>query len=364
MFKIKKEPIKRLLPLYCLLGSIALVPIGTVASNYGVSVQPAQPVSQLQPSNLMMAENTSATNPVGLPIKQKKKKTQPEAVRTGAKRTRASTSQRSTSRVSQALHAAILRNASAGEQAFANATRILMPMNSTQIQTLHSMYDSTQRAINRTVGAPPRPTTTELLVNTSPGSTPPVIRLSAGYVSTLVFLDASSAPWPIEWVDIGNPSDYNVQWDKKSNTLLIQALNGYRPANMALKLRGMQTPIMLTLVVGQKVVDYRVDLRVPGLGPNAQAEISSINSSDNPVLLSVLNGIPPHGSQALTVKGGSARAWLIRGNLYLRTRYDVLSPGWISKVSSGDGTHVYVMALSPVILAMAHGKMMHLHIQR
>ncbi len=364
MFNITIGPIKRLLPLCCLLSGIMFVPVPSVASVYGVGAQANRPVNQLQASNLMMAEDASATNPVGLPIRQKKKMTQPVPPSTSAKKMQSSANKRSASNVSKALHAAILRNASAGEQAFANATRILMPMNNTQIETLHSMYDSTQRAINRAVGAPPRPTTTELIVNTAPGSTPPVIRLSAGYVSSLVFLDASSAPWPIEWVDVGNPSDYNVQWDKKSNTLLIQALNGYRPANMALKLRGMQTPIMLTLVVGQKVVDYRVDLRVPGLGPNAHAAVSGINNLDNPILLSVLNGVPPSGSRALTVKGGAAQAWLIRGSLYLRTRYDVLSPGWISKVSSGDGTHVYVMSLSPVILAMSHGKMMHLHIQR
>ena len=50
---------------------------------------------------------------------------------------------------------------------------------------------------------------------------------------------------------------------------MVQARSTYTYGNLAVKLAMLNTPVMLTLVPGQKVVDYRVDLRIQGLGPNA-----------------------------------------------------------------------------------------------
>lgn len=258
----------------------------------------------------------------------------------------------------------IMKGASLRDQAFSNAARMLMPMTPSQIETLHYLYAQSERAVSSSVTAPPRPTTTELALNISPGSTPPVIRLSAGFVTSVALIDSTSSPWPIEWIDVGNPKDYNVQWDKKSNIVIIQALTSYGSANMAMKLVGLTTPIMLTLMPGQKVVDYRVDLRVPGIGPNGTtASVQGLPSMGDPVILSVLNGVPPKSSIVLHVAGGAAQAWLINNQVYLRTRMTVLSPSWITQLSSGDGMHVYVLPVSPVVLAMSHGQMVSLTVK-
>ena len=86
-------------------------------------------------------------------------------------------------------------------------------------------------------------------------------------------------------------------------------------------LRGLNTPIMLTLLPGQRAVDYRVDLRIPGLGPNAMPSImpEALPGASNPVLLDVLNGIPPQGSRTLRIQGRDCSVWLWNGKLYLRT---------------------------------------------
>ena len=75
-------------------------------------------------------------------------------------------------------------------------------------------------------------------------------------------------------------------------------------------LKGQDTPVMITLMPGQRAVDYRVDMRVPGLGPNASPTMSSLPESANPQLLNFLNGIPPNAAKALTVDGGPGQAWL------------------------------------------------------
>nr|HAT8713632.1 type IV secretion protein IcmK [Legionella jordanis] len=250
-------------------------------------------------------------------------------------------------------------------QAFETVTRQLFPLTPEQIMRLKQIYHASEYAQAASAGTPPKPTATSQFVNLSPGSTPPVIRLSQGFVSSLVFLDSTGAPWPISAYDLGDPSSFNIQWDKTSNTLMIQSLKLYTYGNLAVRLRGLNTPVMLTLIPGQKAVDYRVDLRVQGLGPNAKVMPmeEGIPPSASDILLHVLDGVPPPGSQRLTVSGGDARAWLLNEKMYVRTNLTVLSPGWIGSMTSADGMHAYEMQKSPVLLVSWHGKVMQLKVE-
>lgn len=243
------------------------------------------------------------------------------------------------------------------DDAFSGMVNQLLPMTPDQISKLREIFNENQRAAVTPVGVPPRPATTQLMVDLSPQSTPPVIRLGAGYITSLVFLDSTGQPWPIDAYSIGDPSAFNIQWDKKGNTLLIQAMSYYKRSNMAVILKGLNTPVMLTFLSGQEAIDYRVDLRVPGLGPNALFVQNGLPDSANPILLDVLNGIPPKGSKSLKVVGGDAQAWLVDNKkLYIRTTLDIISPAWKSFMGSVDGTHAYELQAAPVILALQHGK--------
>lgn len=250
-------------------------------------------------------------------------------------------------------------------KAFKDMTRNLYPLSPEQIVRLKQMYQTTEYAQASTPGTPPKPTATSQFVNLSPGSTPPVIRLSQGFVSSLVFLDSTGAPWPISAYDLGDPSAFNIQWDKTSNTLMIQAMKLYNYGNLAVRLRGLNTPVMLTLIPGQKAVDYRVDLRVQGYGPNAKTMPmeEGIPPSASDILLHVLDGVPPAGSTRLVVSGGDARAWLSNNKMYVRTNLTILSPGWLASMTSADGTHAYEMQKSPVLLVSWHGKVMQLKVE-
>ena len=251
------------------------------------------------------------------------------------------------------------------DKAFKNMTNQLFPLTPDRILDLKQEYQTTEFATDSPVGTPPKPTATSQFVNLSPGSTPPVIRLAQGFVSSLVFLDATGAPWPIHAYDLGDPASFNIQWDKTSNTLMIQALKLYNYGNLAVRLKGLNTPVMLTLIPGQKAVDYRVDLRIQGYGPNASSLPLEEGLPPNPndVLLHVLEGVPPQGSQHLTVTGGDARAWILADKIYVRTNLTILSPGWIASMTSADGMHAYEMQKSPVLLVSWHGKVMQLKVE-
>ena len=230
-------------------------------------------------------------------------------------------------------------------KAFEGVTKQLFPLSTDEIIKLKQLSQKVEAASVATPGTPPKPTATSQFVNLSPGSTPPVIRLAQGFVSSLVFLDSTGAPWPISAYDLGDPGAFNIQWDKTSNTLMIQAQKLYNYGNLAVRLKGLNTPVMLTLIPGQHAVDYRVDLRVQGYGPNASTAPleEGIPPSASDILLHILDGVPPDGSQRLTVTGGDARAWFVNDKMYVRTNL--------------------TMQKAPVLLISWHGKVMQLKVE-
>lgn len=254
---------------------------------------------------------------------------------------------------------------SAEDIAFNNLKREMFPLTPEQVIQLKQRYHTDEFAKASPAGTPPKPVATSQFVNLSPGSTPPAIRLAQGFVSSLVFLDSTGAPWPITAYDLGDPTAFNIQWDRTGNTMMIQSNKLYNYGNLAVRLQGLNTPVMLTLIPGQKAVDYRVDLRIQGHGPNAITATveDGLPPSANNVLLHILDGVPPAGSTRLTVSGGDARGWLMNEKMYVRTNLTVLSPGWLSSMTSADGMHAYEMQKSPVILVSWHGKVMQLKVE-
>jgi intracellular multiplication protein IcmK len=130
-------------------------------------------------------------------------------------------------------------------------------------------------------------------------------------------------------------------------------------------LKDHNTPVMITLMPGQQEVDYRVDLRLPNLGPNAAPSITGLPDTGNAQLLNFLDGVPPTSARELQVSGAgdACQAWVMGERLYLRTRLTVLSPSWLSTMRSPDGTNVYEMVKAPVILASQRGRVIQFNIK-
>jgi intracellular multiplication protein IcmK len=253
----------------------------------------------------------------------------------------------------------------ANANAFRSVSQNAFPLSPDQINALRNMLDQTQRAqAAAPYKAPPAPTSTSIAIDLAPGAVPPVVRLSKGFVSSLVFIDSTGSPWPIEAYDIGDPTAFNISWDKKGNTLMIQARQDYSYGNLAIDLKNLNTPIMLTLVPGQRVVDYRVDMRVPGQGPQAVAAIGDeLPASADNQLLNVLNGIAPLNGQRLKTENDFAQVWSVGGVFYLRSSYALLSPAWVAKMSSADGMNAYKLSPAPLVLLMRQGQIVSVKIE-
>jgi len=327
-----------------LLSSFALAAANSAAANSNTSAQISQLLQNPANADAEDADAQAAEGPVAAMAPE-----QPAAVDTAT--------------TSAAAPAQTPTN-SINDQAFASTVHNMLPLTPDQIRTLRYLLNQSQQAASEYPGTPPLPTSSTVTVNLAPGATPPVVRLSAGYVTSIVFADATGAPWNISAYDLGNPKDFNVQWDKVSNTLMVQALDHYQGGNLAVMLKGLDTPIMVTLMPGQRAVDYRTDIRVPRLGPNANPVYSGTPDAASPNLLNVLDGVPPDGAQQVQVQGGEAQAWMIDNHLFLRTPLTVLSPAWIAATSSSDGTNAYELPNSPVILASQNGAMVKLTVSQ
>ncbi len=228
-----------------------------------------------------------------------------------------------------------------------------VPLSPDQIIQLRKMLDLTEQAAATSPTTPPLPVSSSAMVSLEPGSLPPLIRLASGFVSSIVFVDSTGAPWPIASYSMGNPNEFNLQWDDVSNTLFIQSLQTYSHGNLAVRLADLNTPVMISLVSGQKAVDYRVDLQVKGRGPNATAPIVPSTVRNDRTLIDLLDGMPPKDSVKLQLTPDLGSAWTKGNTLYIRTQQTLLSPAWTNTVASADGTRVYEMPKTPFVL-MSH----------
>lgn len=249
------------------------------------------------------------------------------------------------------------------EQALQAAGFFLSPE---QIKELHKEIDEMGRAAAEDPsGRPPRSETSSVKVSLSPGSTPPVVRLYMNYPTSLVVVDNAGNPWPIEnWV--GGSTSIEIKRpiakdspNSASLTMTPRTPTGkFTHGGITLYLEGLAIPISLTYVGGQPVVDQRLEVRVPARGPNTSAPVySGLGPSANPSLLSLLDGVPPHGASKLNVTTANAQAWAVGNRMFVRIEnMEVISPGFFSSMKSANGTRVYEMEKITELRVMNNGE--------
>lgn len=209
-----------------------------------------------------------------------------------------------------------------------------------QKRNASSPYTTTSAPVTRSIG-----------VTLNPGETPPVLRLSAGMLSTVVFTDSSGNAWNIEKVNLDrNRFNDGVSVDGKdtqegipeTNVLTLEPLDPVAFGNVAVTLKGLNTPVIFMLTVGQKDVDVRVDARLPGRSPDAKAMISTgamITPDD--ASLSFMDGLPPEGAIEMTTNDSGVRAWKYGGFIFVRSQNTVIQPAFMSSFRANNGMQIF-----------------------
>lgn len=249
----------------------------------------------------------------------------------------------------------------AREAAFEAALNGMFPMQTEEILEFLERYRESREATESRIGGVPTPEITLETVSLDPGAVPPVIKLSPGHVTTLNVLDITGQPWPIRDISWGGDFDV-IQPQEGEHVVRISPLRAHEVGNISMQLLDLKTPVTFRLQTQLETVQYRFDARIPEYGPYAEAPII-----DNGVTIAagggditrVLDGTPPPQANRLNIEGvdGRTTAFEVGGQVYVRTPLTLLSPGWSSSVTSADGTTVYAIGQSPVLLLSDKGKM-------
>ena len=252
--------------------------------------------------------------------------------------------------------------------AFSQAEQVVSPFTNQEIVRLRKQLDNTRKAkAFRPVRSVPR--IRSVSVDLAPGSAPPIVVTLPGEMSALLFMDSTGAPWPLAVVPrVSNTDLFDVEWLQGTPSVIVSALSSYEDGNIIVYLQGLATPIVIKVASGEpdskeknRVVDGRLDLRVPGRGPNAHAPLlgpGKIALYDN-TMQAFLDGIPPKDAQHVEAQGGDVRirtqVWQMGGVMYVRTPYEIQT-AFDQSIASGDGTRVYRLAPTPYVTLSDEGR--------
>lgn len=253
------------------------------------------------------------------------------------------------------------------------AKQLVSPFTPGEIREIHADYNETRKAaVDPMVTVVPK--ISSVSVDLSPGGALPIARTMVGQITNLVFLDATGAPWPIAAVPLVGSDAFDVKWLDKTPNLSITARTAFDATNLAVFLIGLPTPVVVRIVAGEaesgsksRVVDYRLDLRVPGRGPNAKATslgTSRIGMYDD-AIQTMLDGIPPTDAKRILIDGerpAQTDVWQLGDSLYVRTPLEMRS-AYDQTMSSADGMHVYKLAPTPIVALSQAGQSLSLTLE-
>lgn len=221
-----------------------------------------------------------------------------------------------------------------------------------QVQRLKRLRIQREQGRATPYTTPPKPITRTLFINLDPGVSPPVLRLTSGQQSSIVFSDTSGQPWFIDSVslnrrlfDDGRGND-NGSDTPPTNVLTLEAVTPAAYGNVTVRLRSLPTPVIFILSAAQDEVDMRVDAKVPGHNPDSVGTVTtSMMPSIDDALSYFLDGVPPKDAKQLEVSGlDGVDAWLYRDNMYVRAKADAQYPAYLAAARSTSGVAVYRFA--------------------
>lgn len=236
-----------------------------------------------------------------------------------------------------------------------------MQLTPDQYERLKGIFLDRARQRSTPYNTPPKPVTRTLMVNLDPGVEPPVLRLTRGQQTSIVFSDVSGQPWFIERVSLnrqlfsdgrsglgamnttGSPAATGTgQGEPPTNVLTLEALQPASYGNVTVTLRGQSTPVIFVLASAQTEADMRVDAKVPGTNPDASHAVTlqATPTLDN-ALPYFLDGVPPTSAKRLRVTGLDAEAWVFERNLYVKARANAQYPAYMAAARSTSGVSVY-----------------------
>lgn len=280
------------------------------------------------------------------------------------------------------------------DPAYAAARHNAIPLTPAMIDDLKHRYDAAQMAATGNNGTSFLASPLVRTVNASlgPGGVTTIVETVPGYPTAISFLDSTGQPWPIAWDTNGVPVQgtgaiqeaagtagppmpaveavglkVSVPF-KGSNVLQLQPNSPLVRGGVLVTLESAPKPLSFMIISSKRQYDADMTIRVTGRGPHARPDIIARPDTPEtgaPYLTSMLDGVPPASAVPLSVEGVSpdaVRAWQMGDRDYIRTSYTLLSPEWVASEDGSDGTTIYAIPQTPVVLLSADGRTVAAHL--
>ena len=150
------------------------------------------------------------------------------------------------------------------------------------------------------------------------------------------------------------------------NSLTIDGSSDYAEGDLIVYLENRDQPIHLFLYASITGYDYQVNIAVDGL---TQQSLSTMDTSGSnyprpsDAMMQFLNGTPPKGAEAMHISLNDTLIWRYEDYFYLRTKSELQSPAYISRVSTSTGYTVFKIATGNHVLNIInHGKLISAYI--
>lgn len=231
----------------------------------------------------------------------------------------------------------------------------LLPVNPEQMIEMRKRYEDTKRSIEEPIGPPPKISNRLLKLTLEPNESTPQLNLYVNNLTTLVFSDITGQPWIIQSAASANTNFVvnkigGLDENSNSNMVTVFPSSQYARGNLVVTLKDNPVPITFSLISGQDKVDFRTDVRIQKRGPHAviDANVTSryLKPTDDSLLTEFLYGIAPDKAIKYKTNDKNVEAWQFEDKLFIRTEYNLVSPGPIAVSSDVSGIHAYSVELN------------------
>lgn len=237
---------------------------------------------------------------------------------------------------------------------------LVEPISPDEIRAIKQKLGAVENAVNE-VQYTPVPKISSQTVSLSAGSAIPQVRIYKDVTTSITFSDVTGQPWKISAQPVNaSPKTMKVTYIESSPIIFVQPLSNHVNSNVTVALEGLPTPIILNVVTAtpdqnKKTVnvDYRLDLRIPKRSPSTPVRTPiptqkiDLYSKE---LQAFVDGVPPDSARKVKLRNAPSNtdAWLLGDELVIRTDL-YLRDEFTRTLTSIDGTHVYVLDITPEI---------------
>ena len=239
------------------------------------------------------------------------------------------------------------------------AVRQGLPLTAEQIAKILALLSQYRETVARESRPAPEIVSREITVSLVAGESAPVVATQMGYPTSVVFIDATGEPWPVDSVVVEEafgPSE----GAPGGHVVFVTPVERFLHGSALVQLAALSMPIVLEFKPGKGRVDGRLVVRVAQAGPNADpivVERTEDFGPGDPVISAFLHGHAPVEAKRIEVRGGNGRdrAWWLDEAIYLRTAKTLLAPQAQAWERGANGETVYRISDTPYAMVSVDG---------